>query len=197
VSSPYIHDTDYFPLLSILPDVNRSLGSKRSFHRPNLGVSRVQKITTCLWFPNQAEEAMQFYVSIFPQAKVTHVVRCGDAGPGPKGSFLFGAFAIDDIEIQVLNGAPSLNFTPAMSLSVNCETQAEIDLLWQKLTEDGSEVQCGWLTDKYGISWQIVPSIIGKLMTDPDPVRTARLMQAMFPMVKLDIAKLQAAFDGE
>jgi predicted 3-demethylubiquinone-9 3-methyltransferase (glyoxalase superfamily) len=158
----------------------------------------MQKITPFLWFDGKAEEAMNFYVSIFKNAKVLSVSRSGDAGPGPKGSVFLCTFQIAGQEFHALNGGPMYQFTPAFSLYVDCETQAEVDDLWEKLTADGGRpIQCGWLTDKFGLSWQIIPTILGQYMNDPDPVKAGRVMQAMFQMVKLDIAKLQAAYDGK
>jgi predicted 3-demethylubiquinone-9 3-methyltransferase (glyoxalase superfamily) len=158
----------------------------------------MQKITTFLWFNGQAEEAMNFYTSIFKNSKITGIQRNGDAGPGPKGSVLVGTFELEGQEFYALNGGPMYTFTPAISLFVNCETQEEVDELWSKLTADGGkEVQCGWLTDKYGLSWQIIPKILMKLMSDPDPAKSKRVTQAMMKMIKIDIDALQKAYDNE
>lgn len=158
----------------------------------------MQKITPFLWFDDNAEEAMNFYVSVFPNAEITSTRRYGKFGPGPEGSVMTGSFRVDGQEFMVLNGGPThANFTEAISLFVNCETQEEVDDLWEKLTADGGEAgQCGWLKDKFGLSWQIVPTALGKLMGDPDPEKSSRVMQAMMQMTKLDVAKLQAAYDG-
>jgi predicted 3-demethylubiquinone-9 3-methyltransferase (glyoxalase superfamily) len=156
-----------------------------------------QKITTCLWFDNQAEQAAQFYTSVFKNSKVKDVVRYGDAGPGPKGDVMLVTFELDGREFMGLNGGPIFKFTEAISLVVHCEDQAEIDHYWERLTADGGkESQCGWLKDKFGLSWQIVPSIIGQLMTG-DPERANRVMQAVMPMKKLDLQKMKDAYDGK
>jgi predicted 3-demethylubiquinone-9 3-methyltransferase (glyoxalase superfamily) len=156
----------------------------------------MQKITPFLWFDNNAEEAINFYASIFKNAKIKNIVRYGDAGPGPKGTVMTGTLEIDGQEFFALNGGPVFKFTPAISLFVNCETQKEVDDLWEKLSEGGKKDQCGWLTDKFGLTWQIVPSILGKLLHDPDPAKSSRVMKAMLKMTKLDIHQLQSAYDG-
>ena len=156
----------------------------------------MQKITPFLWFDGRAEEAMNFYVSVFRNSKVGKVTRYGEAGPGPKGTVMSATFELDGEEFYALNGGPQYKFTPAISFFVSCETQAEIDELWEKLSEGGVPNQCGWLDDKFGLTWQIVPSILGKLLGDKDPVKAARVMNAMMQMVKLDIAGLQRAYDG-
>jgi predicted 3-demethylubiquinone-9 3-methyltransferase (glyoxalase superfamily) len=153
-------------------------------------------IMPCLWFDGQAEEAARFYASIFPNSRVEEIARCGEHGPGPKGSVLTVKFRLDGQEFLGLNGGPQFRFTEAVSFIVNCETQAEVDRLWARLCEGGAEVQCGWLRDRYGLSWQIVPTVLGRLMSDPDPARAARVMQALLGMTKLDIAALQAAHAG-
>ena len=157
----------------------------------------MQKITPFLWFDGKAEEAMNFYVSIFKNSKVVKVPRCGDAGPGPKGSVMSATFQLEGQDFFALNGGPHFTFTPAISLFVNCETQAEVDELWQKLSDGGKEERCGWLKDRFGLSWQIIPSALGKLMNDPDPQKARRVMMAMLQMGKIDIAGLQRAYDGE
>ena len=157
----------------------------------------MQKITPFLWFDGKAEEAMNFYVSIFKNSKVVKVTRCGDAGPGPKGSVMSATFQLEGQDFFALNGGPHFTFTPAISLFVNCETQAEVDELWQKLSDGGKEERCGWLKDRFGLSWQIIPSALGKLMNDPDPQKASRVMMAMLQMGKIDIAGLQRAYDGE
>jgi len=156
----------------------------------------MQKIVPFLWFNDNAEEAMNFYVSIFKNSKVGRVTRYGDAGPGPKGSVRWCTFTLEGQEFHALNGGPHFKFTQAISLFVNCETQQEVDELWKKLSAGGREDQCGWLQDKYGLSWQIIPTILGKLLGDKDPVKANRAMQAMLQMKKIDINGLQRAYDG-
>lgn len=153
----------------------------------------MQKITPFLWFGDKAEEAMNFYVSIFKHSKVGRVSRYGDAGPGPKGSVMSATFELDGQEFFALNGGPVFQFTPAISFFVNCETQAEVDEFWEKLSAGGETNRCGWLRDKYGVSWQIVPSILGKLLQDPDAAKSTRVMKAMMQMTKLDIRGLEQA----
>jgi predicted 3-demethylubiquinone-9 3-methyltransferase (glyoxalase superfamily) len=155
-----------------------------------------QKITPFLWYDGDAEEAVDHYVSIFGDAKVLSVVRCGDVGPGPKGSVLTIQFQLEGQQFVALNGGPQFRFTEAISLMVNCTTQAEIDALWSKLTDGGEESQCGWLKDRFGLSWQITPAKLLDMLRDPDPARAARVMQAMLPMRKLDLARLEAAYRG-
>ncbi|HYS57280.1 MAG TPA: VOC family protein [Burkholderiales bacterium] len=154
----------------------------------------MQKITPFLWFNDKAEEAMHFYVSIFKNSKVVSISRYGDAGPGPKGTVMVAAFQLDGQEFLALNGGPQFSFSPAVSFVVNCETQEEVDTFWAKLSEGGATQQCGWLQDKYGVSWQIVPTILGKLMQDKDAEKSKRVMQAMLQMTKIDIAGLQRAY---
>jgi predicted 3-demethylubiquinone-9 3-methyltransferase (glyoxalase superfamily) len=157
--------------------------------------THTQKITPFLWFNNNAEEAMQFYTSVFKNATIENVSRYGKGGPGPEGSVITGTFQLEGQKFMALNGGPQFNFTPAISFFVNCETQAEIDELWDKLSEGGSKGRCGWLQDKFGVSWQIVPTLLGKLMQGPDRARAANVMQAMLQMNKLDMAVLQQAYD--
>jgi predicted 3-demethylubiquinone-9 3-methyltransferase (glyoxalase superfamily) len=157
----------------------------------------MQKITPFLWFDGKAEEAMNCYVSIFKNSKVGRVTRYGDGGPGPKGSVMSASFQLEGQEFLALNGGPQFNFTPAISFFVNCETQQEVDELWHKLSEGGTKERCGWLKDKYGLSWQIIPSALSKLLGDPDPVKAKRVMMAMLQMDKIDIAGLQRAYNGE
>jgi predicted 3-demethylubiquinone-9 3-methyltransferase (glyoxalase superfamily) len=156
----------------------------------------MQKITPFLWFNDQAEEASNFYVSIFKNSKVNRITRNGESGPGRKGSVMSTTFALDGQEFFALNGGPMFAFTPAVSFFVNCETQAEIDELWEKLSTGGKQERCGWLKDKFGLSWQVVPSILGKLLQDPDPAKGKRVMAAMLQMNKLDIKGLQQAHDA-
>jgi len=155
----------------------------------------MQKITPFLWFDGQAEEAMNFYVSIFKNSKVVRVSRYGDAGPGPKGSVMSATFQLEGQDFYALNGGPEYKFTPAISLFVNCETQQEVDELWARLSAGGRIDRCGWLQDKYGLSWQIIPSVLGKLLGDRDPAKAGRVMQAMLGMQKIDINGLQQAYD--
>jgi predicted 3-demethylubiquinone-9 3-methyltransferase (glyoxalase superfamily) len=156
-----------------------------------------QKITTFLWFDREAEEAATFYTSIFEDSKILAVSRYGDAGPGPKGSVMTVEFQLAGQRFLALNGGPHFKFTEAISLVVDCETQEEVDALWGKLTSGGGrEAPCGWLKDRFGLSWQIVPSALGQLMRDPDPERSKRVMQAMLQMKKLDIAALKRAHAG-
>jgi predicted 3-demethylubiquinone-9 3-methyltransferase (glyoxalase superfamily) len=155
----------------------------------------MQKITPFLWFNDQAEEAMNFYTAIFKNSKIGSVSRYGEGGPGPQGSVMTATFELDGQEFMALNGGPLFTFTEAISFFVNCETQAEVDELWTKLTEGGEESQCGWLKDKYGLSWQIVPSVLGELLNDPDAEKAGRVMNAMLQMKKLDIAGLRSAYE--
>jgi predicted 3-demethylubiquinone-9 3-methyltransferase (glyoxalase superfamily) len=157
----------------------------------------MQKITPSLWFDGQAEEAMQFYVSTFKNSEIISIARYGDAGPGPKGSVMVATFELDGQRFLALNGGPQFTFSPAISFLVNCSTQEEVDYLWERLSEGGEKNQCGWLRDKYGLSWQIVPTILGELMQDKDPEKSKRVMQAMLQMHKLDIAGLQRAYAQE
>lgn len=155
----------------------------------------MQKITPFLWFDDQAEEAANFYVSIFKNSKIQSMSRYGDAGPGPKGQVMVVAFELEGQGFTALNGGPHHKFTPAISLFVNCETQQEVDELWKKLSEGGREDRCGWLQDKYGLSWQIIPTVLLKLMSDPDPKKSSRVMKAMLEMGKIDVQRLQEAYN--
>ena len=156
----------------------------------------MQKITPFLWFDNNAEEAAQFYTSIFKNSKILKVSRYGDAGPGPKGSVMVVNFQLEGQQFTALNGGPLFKFSEAFSFVVNCETQKEIDEYWHKLTSGGGkESQCGWLKDKFGFSWQIVPTALGRLMSDPKQAN--RVMQALLQMKKLDIARLEEAAEGK
>lgn len=157
----------------------------------------MQTITTFLWFDDKAEEAAKFYVSIFPHSKIVAVTHYGDAGGGPPGKVMTVDFELDGQQFIALNGGPQFPFTEAISLVVNCETQAEIDRYWDKLSAGGKEVQCGWLKDKYGLSWQVVPTILSHEMRQGgDPARLDRMMKVVLQSVKLDIAKLKAAAAG-
>ncbi|HWB07699.1 MAG TPA: VOC family protein [Pirellulales bacterium] len=156
----------------------------------------VQAITPFLWFDNQAEEAASFYVSVFPNSRIVKTVRCGGAGPGPAGSVLTVAFELQGLSMVALNGGPVFKFTEAVSFVVNCQTQEEVDAYWQKLSQGGQEVQCGWLKDKFGLSWQIVPTVLPELLSDPDPQKSGRAMKAMMTMKKLDIDALKRAYEN-
>lgn len=157
-------------------------------------MTTTQQIKTFLWFNNDAEEAARFYVSLFRSARIVEEVRCGDAGPGPKGSILTIEFELEGQRFVALNGGPHFKFNEAISLAVTCETQEEVDALWSKLTADGgSEGQCGWLKDRFGLSWQIVPSALPRLLQHPDPAKAARAVQVMMQMKKLDVARLEEA----
>jgi len=157
----------------------------------------MQKITPFLWFDDNAEEAMNFYLSIFKDSKVGSVSRYGEAGPGPAGAFMVGTFQIEGQDFMVLNGGAHYKMTPAISFMVHCQSQEEIDNLWDQLLEGGEAMACGWLTDKFGVTWQITPTILGELLQDEDPEKAGRVMQAMMQMIKLDIPTLQKAYDGE
>jgi predicted 3-demethylubiquinone-9 3-methyltransferase (glyoxalase superfamily) len=157
----------------------------------------MQKITPFLWFDNQAEEAMNFYMSIFKNSKVLSISRYGDTGPGPKDSVMVAHFELDGQELMALNAGPHFKFTEAISLYVNCETQEEIDDKWEKLSAGGETSQCGWLKDKYGLSWQIDPPILAEYLQDQDREKADRVMQAMMKMTKIDIETLKRAYAGE
>lgn len=154
-----------------------------------------QKIMPFLWFDHQAEEAATFYTSIFKNSTIETVTRYGDAGPGPKGSVMTIVFELDGQKFVALNGGPQYQFNPAISFVVNCERQEEVDHYWEKLTAGGKEIQCGWLVDKYGVSWQIVPTVMIDMLRDENAARTQRVMKAMMQMKKIDIAGLKAAYD--
>lgn len=156
----------------------------------------MQKITPFLWFEDQAEEAVNFYTSIFKNSRIGEVARYGEAGPRPKGTVMTVSFYLDGQEFIALNGGPEFNFTEAISFFVHCETQEEVDELWEKLTEGGEEVQCGWLKDKYGVSWQVVPNTLMNYINGPDAEKSARAVQAMLQMKKIDIYKIKQAYDG-
>jgi predicted 3-demethylubiquinone-9 3-methyltransferase (glyoxalase superfamily) len=154
----------------------------------------MQKITPFLWFNDQAEEAMNFYTSIFKNSRKGRVQRYGDSGPGPKGSVMSAEFVLDGEEFIALNGGPHFSFTPAVSFFVKCETQAEVDEFWEKLSAGGRTQQCGWLQDKFGLSWQIVPNRLGTLLQDKDASKSSRVMKAMMKMTKIDIKGLEQAY---
>jgi predicted 3-demethylubiquinone-9 3-methyltransferase (glyoxalase superfamily) len=155
----------------------------------------MQKISPFLWFDGNAEEAAAFYAAIFKNSKILKIARYGEAGPGPAGSVMIVNFQIEGQEFIALNGGPQFKFTEAISFCINCQTQEEVDYFWNKLTADGGqEVQCGWLKDKYGLSWQVTPTILGELMSDKDTKKAQRVMQAMLQMKKIDIAALKNAY---
>jgi predicted 3-demethylubiquinone-9 3-methyltransferase (glyoxalase superfamily) len=157
----------------------------------------MQKIVPFLWYKDdKAEEAANYYVSIIRGAKITEILRAGKAGPGPVGSAITVSFTIGEMEIVALNGNPQFDFTMAVSLMINCDTQDEIDEYWEKLSAGGQKIQCGWLTDKYGVSWQIAPPLLRKMLSDKDPEKAARVMQAMMQMTKIEIAPLKKAYEG-
>jgi predicted 3-demethylubiquinone-9 3-methyltransferase (glyoxalase superfamily) len=164
----------------------------------------MQKISPFLWFDDQAEEAANFYVSVFSarrgasdgETKIVSVSRYGDAGPGPAGTAMTVSFQLEGLEFTALNGGPQFAFTEAISFFVSCETQEEVDELWEKLSEGGAEDQCGWLKDRYGLSWQIIPTALGELLGDPDPQKSQRVMKAMLDMTKIDIAGLKRAYEA-
>jgi predicted 3-demethylubiquinone-9 3-methyltransferase (glyoxalase superfamily) len=155
----------------------------------------MQKITPFLWFDGKAEEAMNFYTSIFRNSKIGRVTRYGETGPGQKGTVMSATFQLDGQEFIALNGGPMFTFSPAISFFVNCETQAEVDDLWEKLSEGGEKQRCGWLKDKYGVSWQIIPSALGEMLQDKDAEKSKRVMGAMLQMNKIDIKSLKQAHE--
>jgi predicted 3-demethylubiquinone-9 3-methyltransferase (glyoxalase superfamily) len=154
----------------------------------------MQKITPFLWFNDNAEEAMKFYVSIFKNSKVGSVHRWGEGGPGPKGTVMSVTFQLEGQEFMALNGGPHFTFSPAISFYVDCRTQEEVDELWEKLSAGGEKQQCGWLKDKFGVSWQIIPSALGQMLHDKNPEKSKRVMQAMLKMEKIDIKGLEQAY---
>ncbi len=156
----------------------------------------MQKITPFLWFSNNAEEAINFYISVFKNSKILTISRYGDAGPGKKGDVMMGTIEIEEQRFYLLNGNPQFTFSPAVSFFVSCNNQQEIDHLWDKLSEDGTTQACGWLKDKFGLSWQIVPFNLGGLLQGNDGEKANRVMKAMMKMVKLDMNVLQQAYDG-
>jgi predicted 3-demethylubiquinone-9 3-methyltransferase (glyoxalase superfamily) len=155
----------------------------------------MQKITPFLWFDNNAEEAINFYISVFKNSKILSDIRSGESGPGQNGRIMSRTFMLDGQEFIALNGGPQFTFSPAISLFVSCETQQEIDELWEKLSEGGEKQRCGWLKDKFGVSWQIVPPILGQMLQDKDANRSNNVMKAMLQMDKLDISALKQAYE--
>ncbi len=157
----------------------------------------MHKIAPFLWFNGQAEEAANLYTSIFRNSRITEIQRYGEAGPGEKGSVMSVSFELEGQAFIALNGGPAFTFSPAISFFVHCETQDEVDALWTKLGEGGGEPrQCGWISDRFGVTWQIVPTALGRMLRDKDAGKSKRVMQAMLKMVKLDIAALEAAYEG-
>jgi predicted 3-demethylubiquinone-9 3-methyltransferase (glyoxalase superfamily) len=157
--------------------------------------SMARKITPFLWFDDNAEEATHFYVSIFKNSEVLSINRMGDAGPGGQGTVLTTSFRLDGQEFVALNGGPMFKFTEAVSFVIDCKSQEEVDDLWEKLSAGGETSQCGWLKDKFGLSWQVIPSVLSEMLGDQDAERANRVMQAMLQMTKIDIPKLQEAYD--
>ena len=154
----------------------------------------LQKITPFLWFDNQAEEAARFYASVFRNSKIEAVTRYGQEGAGPPGTVMTVDFELAGQRFVALNGGPAFKFNEAVSFVVNCETQQEVDEMWEKLVDGGNEIDCGWLKDKYGLAWQIVPTVLWRMLTDQDAARKERVMKAMMQMKRLDIARLEAAY---
>lgn len=157
----------------------------------------MQKITTFLTFKDQAEEAVKLYTSVFKNSRITSTRRYGDAGPGPKGAVMTMGFELEGQPFMALNGGPTFSFSIGISLFVNCETQEEVDDLWEKLSAGGRKDQCGWLQDKFGLSWQIIPSSLGRMLGDSDPEKAKRVMRAMLQMTKIEIKGLQQAYDQQ
>lgn len=157
----------------------------------------MQKISPFLWFDGKAEEAMNFYMSVFKDAKIGNVSRYGDAGPGPKGAVMSATFQLHGQDFIALNGGPQFSFTPAISFFVNCENQEEVDEFWARFSEGGEPQRCGWIKDKFGLSWQIIPTALGRMLQDKDPQKAQRVMQAMMKMVKIDVALLTQAYEQE
>jgi predicted 3-demethylubiquinone-9 3-methyltransferase (glyoxalase superfamily) len=156
-----------------------------------------KKITTFLTYDGQAEEAVELYTSVFPNSRITSTRRYGEAGPGEEGSLMTATFELDGQEFMALNGGPSFDFGQGISLFVDCDTQEEVDQLWEKLSEGGEQLQCGWLKDKFGLSWQIIPSVLGELLGDEDPEKANRVMSAMLQMGKIEIDGLRRAYESE
>jgi predicted 3-demethylubiquinone-9 3-methyltransferase (glyoxalase superfamily) len=157
----------------------------------------VQKIVTNLWFDGRVEEALEFYTSIFANSRKGAILRYGDAGRGAKGEIMVATFELEGQEFTIINGGPGFPHSPAMSLEIKCGDQAEVDELWEKLSDGGEESQCGWLTDRFGISWQVVPTALYAMLQDEDEAKTQRVTEAMLAMQKLDIAALERAYHGE
>jgi predicted 3-demethylubiquinone-9 3-methyltransferase (glyoxalase superfamily) len=158
---------------------------------------RTQKISTFLWFDNNAEEAVNFYLTVFKNSKIHGIARYGEAGPGPEGTVMTIDFELDGQEFAALNGGPTFKFTEAISLVVHCDTQEEIDYYWEKLSEGGQKVECGWVKDKFGLSWQVTPDLLIELLQDRDRAKAERVMKAMMQMKKLEIEGLKQAAEGK
>ena len=157
----------------------------------------MQKITPFLWFDGNAEEAANFYASIFANSKIVNICRYGEAGPGPEGSVMTVEFQLEGQDFIALNGGPQFKFTEAISFSVNCDTQEEVDKFWEKLSDGGEEGPCGWLKDRYRLSWQVNPTVLGEMLSDPDPAKAQRVMEAMLQMKKIDIRRLRQAYEKQ
>jgi len=156
----------------------------------------MSRISPFLWFDHQAEEAARFYTSIFPNSKINKISHYGDSGPGPKGTVMTVDFVLDGQRVIALNGGPQFKFNEAISLSVDCRTQGEVDRFWEKLSEGGEEGPCGWLKDRYGLSWQVNPTVLGEMLSDPDASKANRVMKAMLQMKKIEIEELERAYSG-
>lgn len=156
----------------------------------------MQKITPNLWFEDQAEEAAEFYTSVFKNSRITDVSRYGEAGPRPAGSVMVVEFELDGQQFLALNGGPEFQFTEAISFVINCESQEEVDYMWERLTDGGEESMCGWLKDRYGVSWQVVPTALHALLSEPDPEKASRIMEAFFQMRRIDLPRLERAREG-
>ena len=171
------------------------IGNPEGVDASREGYTVTQKITPFLWFDDNAEEATNFYVSIFKNSEVLSISRYGEAGPGPEGTVMTTSFRLDGQEFIALNGGPQFKFTEAISFVIDCESQDEVDELWEKLSDGGEPGPCGWLKDKFGLSWQVVPSVLGEMLQDEDRERANRVMQAMLRMTKIDIAELERAYE--
>jgi predicted 3-demethylubiquinone-9 3-methyltransferase (glyoxalase superfamily) len=159
--------------------------------------NHTQKIAPFLWFDGNAEEAMNFYTSLFPNSKVESIMRYGEEGPGPEGAVMSGTFLLDGQRFMAINGGPLFTFSPAISFFVNCESQQEVDELWEKLSEGGEKQRCGWLKDKFGVSWQIIPTVLGEMLQDKNAEKSEKVMKAMLQMDKIDIDTLKQAYDSQ
>jgi predicted 3-demethylubiquinone-9 3-methyltransferase (glyoxalase superfamily) len=157
---------------------------------------KMQKITPFLWFDDNAEQAINFYISVFPNSKITRVIRYGEAGPLPEGTVMTIDFELHGHPFTALNGGPHFKFNEAVSFSINCESQEEVDMYWKKLTEGGQEQPCGWLRDPFGLSWQVNPIVLGDMLNDPNPEKSRRVMEAMLKMKKIDIKTLKNAYNN-
>jgi predicted 3-demethylubiquinone-9 3-methyltransferase (glyoxalase superfamily) len=181
-----------------MTSTNATPGTAAAPSRIERALPRTQKITTFLWFDGQAEEAVNFYTSIFKNSKVLNTTRYGDAGPGPKGSVMTIEFDLDGQTFTAINGGPEFKFTEAISLVVHCQTQEEVDYFWEKLPADGGKtIECGWLKDKFGLAWQVTPDILLELIADSDTEKSQRVMKAMMKMKKIDIAEIERAAAGK